>query len=40
MPEKTAIADMLNMVFSGTTITNGRGKAVIVSTGMKTEIGE
>mgnify|MGYP000160521164 CR=1 FL=1 len=34
-----AVADQHNMVFSGTIVTNGRGKAVVVSTGMATEIG-
>ncbi len=35
-----AVADQHNMAFSGTIITNGRGKAVVVSTGMRTEIGK
>ncbi len=35
-----AVADQHNMVFSGTIVTNGRGKAVVVSTGMATEIGK
>ena len=34
------IADRTNMVFSGTVITKGRGKAVVTSTGMDTEIGK
>ncbi len=33
------LAERRNMVFMGTTITYGRGKAVVVETGMKTEIG-
>src|SRR4030065_1291124 len=35
-----SVADRTNMVFSGTIVTRGRGKAVVVSTGMKTEIGK
>lgn len=35
----TQVADRTNMVFKGTAVTNGRGKAVIVTTGMETEIG-
>ncbi len=34
------IEDRSNMVFSGTLVTHGRGKAVVVSTGMKTQIGK
>ncbi len=33
------LGDQINMIFSGTIITNGRGKAVVTSTGMKTQIG-
>ncbi|MBW3003000.1 calcium-translocating P-type ATPase, PMCA-type, partial [Candidatus Woesearchaeota archaeon] len=36
----TAVADRKNIVFSGTIITKGRGKAVVISTGMNTEIGK
>ena len=34
------ISDQKNMIFSGTTITEGSAKAVVVYTGMKTEIGK
>lgn len=40
LPEKTAIADMKNMVFSGTIVVSGRAKAVVFKTGMQTEIGK
>ncbi|MBU0758305.1 MAG: calcium-translocating P-type ATPase, SERCA-type [Nanoarchaeota archaeon] len=33
------LGDRKNMVFSGTAITNGKGKAIVVNTGMTTEIG-
>lgn len=35
-----ALADMKNMLWSGTTATYGRGKGVVVSTGMSTQIGK
>lgn len=38
--EKTAMADRKNMVYLGTVISRGNGKAVVVSTGIKTEIGQ
>ena len=37
---KKSIAEQSNMIFSGTVITKGRGKAIVVKTGMKTEIGK
>ncbi len=40
LEEKTAIADRKNMVFSSTAIVSGRAKAVVVATGMRTEIGK
>lgn len=40
LPEATNLADRNNMVFSGCVITRGRGKALVVRTGMKTEIGK
>ena len=36
----TALADRTNMVYSGTAVTRGRGRAVVVATGMRTEIGQ
>src|SRR3989338_2415734 len=40
LAEKTPLADRINMVFSGTVITNGRGKAVVTGTGMKSKKGK
>ncbi len=37
--KQVPIAERLNMVFSGTIVTKGRAKAVVASTGMRTEIG-
>lgn len=37
--EETPVSDRTNMVFKGTAITNGTGKAVVTQTGMETEIG-
>ena len=39
LPSDTAIADQKNMVFSSTVVTGGRGKAIVIQTGMKTQIG-
>jgi P-type Ca2+ transporter type 2C len=38
-PEKTALADRKNLVFMNTVVTRGRGTAIVIATGMNTEIG-
>ncbi|MFX0206722.1 MAG: cation-translocating P-type ATPase [Candidatus Hodarchaeota archaeon] len=38
--ERIPIADRTNTAFMGTTTVKGRGKALVVNTGMKTEMGE
>ncbi len=40
LPEKTPVADRENMVYMGTVVENGKAKAVVVSTGVNTKIGE
>lgn len=39
IPEETGIADQYNMVFGGTAVAAGRGRALITSTGAETQIG-
>jgi P-type Ca2+ transporter type 2C len=39
IPDDVAAGDRANMVFSGTAATYGRGRAVVVATGMRTEVG-
>ncbi|HEY4672839.1 MAG TPA: HAD-IC family P-type ATPase, partial [Nitrososphaerales archaeon] len=40
LAEGALLADRTNMVFSGTTITYGRGRAVVTASGMRTEFGK
>ncbi|MBM4275255.1 MAG: HAD-IC family P-type ATPase, partial [Deltaproteobacteria bacterium] len=40
LPAEVRVSDRKNMVFAGTTVTYGRGKAVVSSTGMATEFGK
>ncbi len=38
--EDTQLGDRRNMVYAGTTVTRGKGLAIVVATGMKTQIGQ
>ena len=40
LEEDTPLSGKRNMVFMGTTIVNGRGRAIVTATGMNTEFGE
>ena len=39
LPESAPLGDRLNMVFNGTAITRGRGRAVVTATGMGSQMG-
>ena len=40
LSDQRAVGDQINMVFSGSLVTGGRGLAVVTATGMDTEIGK
>ena len=40
LPEETLLADRKNMAFMGTCVASGRAVGVVVSTGMKTQLGK
>lgn len=39
LPKDTALGDQLNMVFKGTAVTNGNGKAIIIGIAQHTQLG-
>ena len=39
LPDDTELAERTNMVFNGTAVVRGRGRGVVVATGMRSEIG-
>ncbi|MFO1020225.1 MAG: HAD-IC family P-type ATPase [Planctomycetales bacterium] len=39
-PEKTDLADQINMAFAGSMVTRGRAQGVVVATGLHTQVGQ
>lgn len=39
LPQNTAMADRINMVYLGTVVSRGKAKAIVIATGQQTEIG-
>lgn len=40
LPKGAVLADRINLMFKGTTVTRGSGEGIVVATGMKTELGQ
>ncbi len=40
IPEEVGVGDRLNMIFGGTSVTYGHGKAVVTATGMRSQMGQ
>ena len=40
LPETAVLAERINMLFSGTMVNRGRGRGVVVGTGVQTEVGK
>ncbi|ARV62130.1 magnesium-transporting ATPase [Nostocales cyanobacterium HT-58-2] len=40
LPQETSLGDRVNLVFQGTEVVQGRGKVLVIHTGMETELGK